>query len=99
MALSAFGNILMVSSGCAVALLVCIGVPGCGWPSSVSIWRIERAVFELMNRAPNSASAADDMTARIMCKILRTASFLKGMSSFFSHEHVSSHATARFWFG
>ncbi len=30
MALSAFGNILLLSSVCAIALLVCIGVLGCG---------------------------------------------------------------------
>ncbi len=39
-------------------------------------------MFALMKRAPNSASAADDMTAQIICKILRTASLLKGMLSF-----------------
>ncbi len=82
MAFSAFGNILLVSSACTVALLVCIGVLGCGWPSSTSVWRIETAVFALMNRAPSSASAVDDMTAQIICKILRTAPLLKGMSSF-----------------
>ncbi len=82
MALSAFGNILLMSSACAVALLVCIGVRGCGWPSSMSVWCIETAVFALMKRAPNSASAADDMTAQIICEILRMAPLLKGMSSF-----------------
>jgi hypothetical protein len=82
MALSAFGNILLVSSACAVAVLVCIGVHGCGWPSSASIWRIKTAVFALMKRAPNSASAADDMTVQIICKILRMALLLKSMSSF-----------------
>jgi hypothetical protein len=80
MALSAFGNILLVSSACAVALLVCIGVGGCGWPNSMSIWCFE--VFALMKSAPNSASAADDMTAQIICKILRMEPLLKGMSSF-----------------
>ncbi len=82
MAFSAFGNILLVSSACAVALLVCIGVHGCGWPSSASIWCIERAVFALLNRAPDSASAADDMTAQIIYEILRMVPLLKGMSSF-----------------
>ena len=66
MALSAFGWILLVSSACAVALSVCIGVRGCGCPSSIRVCRIATAVFALMNRAPNSASAADDMTARII---------------------------------
>jgi hypothetical protein len=37
MALSAFGNILLVSSACAVTLLVCIGIRGCGWLSSMSV--------------------------------------------------------------
>ena len=59
MALSAFGRILLVSSACAVALSVCIGVWGCGCPSSMSICRIETADFALMKRAPRSASAAD----------------------------------------
>ncbi len=82
MALSAFGNIFLVSSVCAVALSVCIGVHGCGLPSSVSIWGIKTAIFALMKRAPNSSSAADDMTGRIICKILRMAPLLKGMLSF-----------------
>jgi hypothetical protein len=82
MALSAFGNILLVSMACTVALLVCIGVRGCGGPSLASVWRVETAVFALMKRAPISASAADDMTAQIICKILRTAPLLKGISSF-----------------
>jgi hypothetical protein len=82
MAFIAFGNILLVSSACAIALSVCIGAHGCGWPSSTSVWHIEMAVFALMNRAPSSASAADDMTAQIICKILRTPPLLKGMLSF-----------------
>jgi hypothetical protein len=82
MALSAFGNVLLVSSTCAVALSVCIGVHGYGCPSFTSIWRIEMAVFTLMKRAPNSASTTDDMTAQIICKILRKVPLLKGMSSF-----------------
>ncbi len=65
MALSALGEILLVSSACAVALSVCIRVHGCGWPSSMRVCCMETAVFALMNRASNSASAADDMTAQI----------------------------------
>ncbi len=68
MALSAFGNILLVSSACAVALLVCIDVCGCGWPSSASVWRIETAVFALMKRAPNSSSTVDDVTAKLFAR-------------------------------
>ncbi len=59
-----------------------IGVWGCGCPSLISVCRIEMAVFALMNRAPSSASAAGDMTARIICKTLRTAPLLIGILSF-----------------
>ena len=82
MALSAFGRILFVSSACAVALSVCIGVCGCGCPSSISVCCIETAVFSLINRAPSSASAGDDMTARIICEMLRIAPLFMGISSF-----------------
>jgi hypothetical protein len=97
MALSAFGNTLLVSNTCAVALSVCIDVRNCGCPSYAMIWRIEMAVFTLMERAPNSASAADDMTAQIICKILRTAPLLKGIPSFLAM-NIFSRVTARFWF-
>ncbi len=81
MALSALGKILLVSSACNVALSVCIGVHGCGLLSLMRVCRMETAVFALMNRAPNSASAADDMTAQIISEMLRTAPLLKGISS------------------
>ncbi len=80
-AFNAFGIILLVSRSCAVLLSVCIGVGGWGWPSSLSVWRMETAVFALMKRAPSSASTADDMTAHIICKMLRTAPLFVGMSS------------------
>jgi hypothetical protein len=82
MALSAFGRILLVRSACAVALSVCIGMCGCRCLGSFSVCRIETAVFALINRAPSSASAADDMAARIICGMLRTAPLLMGISSF-----------------
>jgi hypothetical protein len=34
---------------------------------------MDTAVLALMKRAPSLASAADDITASIICKILRTA--------------------------
>ncbi len=49
--------------------------------SSLSIWRMETALFALMKRASSSASAADDMTACIICKMLKTAPLFVGMSS------------------
>jgi hypothetical protein len=44
-AFNAFGIILLVSRSCAVLLSVCIGVGGWGWPSSLSMQRMETAVF------------------------------------------------------
>jgi hypothetical protein len=95
MALRAFGNILMVSSACAVAMLVWIGVRGCGWPSSASIWHTETAVLALIKRAPNSVSAADDMTAQIYLQDIEDGTIVEGYVVLSGHEHVSSHATAR----
>ena len=37
------------------------------------------AVFALINMAPSSASAADDMAAWIICKMLRIAPLLMGI--------------------
>ena len=82
MALSALGRILLVSNACAVELSVCIGVRGCGWPSSSRVRRIDTAAFAFMNNAPSSASAAEDITARIICEMFRTAPLFLGMSSF-----------------
>jgi hypothetical protein len=97
MALSALGKILLVSSTCAVALSVCIGVRGCGWPSSMSVCRMETAVFLLINRVPNSASAAHDSLDYLGDvedgPIVERDFVLSG------HEHVASSATAGFWFG
>ena len=80
-ACSAYGIILFVSSACAVELSVCNGVRGCGCPCSSSVWCIAMAVFALMNNAPSSASAADDITALIICDMLRTDQLLIGMLS------------------
>ncbi len=81
MALSAFGRILLVSSACAIELLVCIVVRVCGWPNSLSVVHMEMAGFALMNSAASSASAADDITDFITCEMLRTAPLLIGILS------------------
>ncbi len=81
MAFSALGNILLVSSVCTIALSVCIGVRDCGWPSLISVCQIDTTVCAWMNRAPKSASTVDDMTARIICDILRMAPLLIGILS------------------
>ena len=46
----------------AVALSQCMGVGGCGWPSSSSVSLIIFASFAFKKIAPNSASAADSAT-------------------------------------
>ncbi len=81
MAFNALGRILSVSSACAVELSVWMGVCGCGWPISSSVCRIDTAILALMNSAPNSASAADDITAFIICEIFNIAPLLIGISS------------------
>ncbi len=44
-------------------------------------WRMETVVFALMKRVPCSAYTADDMTACIICEMLRTAPLFVGMLS------------------
>ena len=85
----AFDMILLLINPSAVLLSVCIGVSGCGWPISSSVLRVGTAVFALMNRAPNSASAADDMTFLIICEMLRTAPLFGGFSSLFDKKWCS----------
>jgi hypothetical protein len=58
-----------------------MGMHVCGCPVSSSVHCIETAVLVLMNNAPSSTSAADNITALIICKILSTAPLLMGMSS------------------
>ena len=81
MAFNAFGRILLVSSACAVELSVWMGVRGCECPNSSSVHRMDTAVLALMNSAPNSASAADDITAFMICEIFSSAPLLMGISS------------------
>ena len=81
MAFNAFGRILLVSSACAVELSVWMGVLGCVCPNSSSVCRMDTAVLALMNNAPSSASAADDITALIICEMFNTAPLLMGISS------------------
>ena len=69
----AFGMILLFSSPFAVELSVCIGFFGCGCPSSSSVFLAETASFQFMNSAPSSASAADDISAFIICATFITA--------------------------
>ena len=81
MDLVALGVMRLVRTPCAVELSVCIGVFGCGWPNSTSVVRIGTANFALMKSAPNSASAAELITALMICEMLRMAPLLRGISS------------------
>ncbi len=75
-------------------IAVCIGVRGCGWLSSSSVCRIDTAVFTLMNSASSSASAADDITAHLICEVLRTAPLFFGISSLLA---MNMWPPARLW--
>ena len=79
--LDALDMIMLLSTPCAMDLSGCIGVFGWACPISTSVVRIGTAVFELMNSSPNSASAADYITALITCETFNTAPLLRGMSS------------------
>ena len=59
-------------------LSVCMGVWGCLWPISASVVRCGTALRALMYNAPNSASAAEDMTVLMSCARFRTAPLLVG---------------------
>jgi hypothetical protein len=58
-----------------------MGMRVCGCPISLRVHCMATAVLALMNNAPGLASAADDITALIICDMLITAPLLIGMSS------------------
>ena len=59
----------------AVALSQCMGVGGCGWPSSSSVSLMIFASFAFNNIAPNSASAADAATNLRILQSVRIGPF------------------------
>ena len=63
---------LLMTTPSAVVLSVCIGVGGYLWLIVFNSWRDGIASLQFMKRAPNSASAADDMTALMICEMVRT---------------------------
>ena len=64
--------ILLVTTTSAVVLSVCIGVGGCLCLIVSNAWRAGIASLQLTKRAPNSASAVEDMTAFMICEMVRT---------------------------
>ncbi len=69
-AFNALIRIVLVISLCAIELLVWMGVHDYGCLSSLSVGHMETTVLALMNWAPRLASAANDITALIICSIL-----------------------------
>ena len=67
----------------AVALSQCMGVGGCGWPSSSSVSLMIFASFAFKNIAPNSASSADAATKLRIVQSVRIGPF-RHMGSFSS---------------
>ena len=65
-------TMLFVTNPSAVVLSVCIGVGRCLWPIVSNAWRAGIASLQLMKRDPNYASAAEDMTAFMICEMVRT---------------------------
>ena len=63
---------LLVTTLREVVLSVCIGAGGCLWPIFFNAWRAGIASLQLMKRAPNSASSAEDMTAFMIREMVRT---------------------------
>ena len=74
-----FGCIVCFTTPNAVELSICIGVGGCLCPISSSRCRIGTASRELIYSAPSSASAADDITAFIICATVNTAPLFVGL--------------------
>ena len=66
----------------AVALSQCMGVGGCGWPSSSSVILMIFAYFAFKNIAPNSSSAVDAATNLRIVQSVRNGPFRQmGQSS------------------
>ena len=73
---------VLLTTPSAVVLSVWMGVTGCFHPISVNVRRIGTSSFAVTQRAPSSASAADDMTNLMICAIVRTGPFHFGSSTF-----------------
>ena len=66
-------TILLLIRLSVVLLSICTGVCGCVWPSSLSILRMWTSILEFKNNSLSSASAADDITLRMIIDRLRKA--------------------------
>ena len=82
MAFVRLGWMLLLATPMAVLLSICIGVLGCSCPISCSVFLQGTASRVLLNIAPSSTSAADDMTALMIWAVLSIAPLLAGSSLF-----------------
>ena len=82
-ALVLFGCILLFVTPSAVLLSVWSGVRCYSWPIVSNICRIYTGSLALIYNAPNSDSAADDITALIICAMFSTAPLFGGCSASF----------------
>ena len=75
-----FLSMSSVTTPSAVVLFFSVGVDSYLWPISSSAWRSGVASWQLMKRATSSASAAEYMTALIICTMVMTAPLFDGMA-------------------
>jgi hypothetical protein len=69
-------RICLLANPWVVELSTCTGVGGWGCPISASVLRNATPSFVLLNSAPHSASAAEDITLRMMMDVVRIAPLL-----------------------
>ncbi len=81
---------LLFTTPSAVVLSVCIGAGGCLRPRNSRVCWAGMASLQLMYRAPILASAVDDMTALMICEIVRMAPLFVRNCVVVGHEKVSS---------
>ena len=75
----AFGKIVLVMMPITVELSVWIGVGGCGCPISANVAQMTTVCLALINRAPNSALATNDMTALMTFAMLWIVLLLRAL--------------------
>ena len=69
---------MLATTPCYAVLSLCIFVGACVCPISYSAWRAGITYLQLINIAPSSASAADEMTALIILVLVKTDPLLSG---------------------
>ena len=82
MLLVRFGCIIFITP-CAMLFHVCISVRSFLWPISISICHMYTAYLAFINRANSFASAANNITALMICEIISTALLFQGNRELF----------------